>query len=320
MSRITTAFTAASTAREVVDGIDLTGKRIVVTGAASGIGVETARALARAGADVTLAVRDLTAGREVADKINTESGAQRATVASLELADQDSIRAFAQAWGDTPLDVLINNAGVMASPLNRTADGWESQFATNHLGHFALANRLRPALAAAGTARVVSVSSRGHMFSPVVFDDINFTEREYDPWLAYGQSKTANILFAVGLTQRWADDGITANALHPGAIVTPLMRHLSPDTSDQLIERYRAEFKTPEQGAATSVLLATSPLLDGVGGRYFEDCNEAEPNHGPYSRRTPDQQPPTGVAAYALDPEAAARLWELSERAVGRTR
>ncbi|HZZ48652.1 MAG TPA: SDR family NAD(P)-dependent oxidoreductase, partial [Pseudonocardia sp.] len=312
MSRITTAFTADSTAHEVVEGIDLTGKRIVVTGAASGIGIETARALAGAGATVTLAVRNQTAGQEVADKINSEVGSQRATVAPLELADQGSIRAFAQAWGDTPLDILINNAGVMAAPLHRDADGWESQFATNHLGHFALANRLRPALAAAEAARVVSVSSRGHLFSPVVFDDINFTVREYDPWAAYGQSKTANILFAVGLTQRWASDGITANALHPGAIVTPLMRHLAEETAEQLVEQYRSTFKTPEQGAATSVLVATSPLLAGIGGRYFEDCNEAEPNHGPYTRTTPEETPAAGVADFALDPELAARLWELS--------
>jgi NAD(P)-dependent dehydrogenase (short-subunit alcohol dehydrogenase family) len=204
----------------------------------------------------------------------------------------------------------------MAAPLSRTADGWESQFATNHLGHFALACHLRSALAAAEGARVVSLSSRGHMFSPVVSDHINFTEREYDPWAAYEQSKTANILFAVGLAQRWATDGITANAVHPGAIVTPLMRHLPGDTADALIERYQGEFKTPEQGAATSVLVATSPLLAGIGGRYFEDRTEGEVNHDPFLRRDPARPPATGVADYALDRESAARLWELSERAV----
>ncbi|HEY1969174.1 MAG TPA: SDR family NAD(P)-dependent oxidoreductase [Pseudonocardia sp.] len=304
--RITSEFTAESTAMDVVAGLDLHGKRIIVTGGSSGIGIETARALASAGAELTLAVRDTEAGHGVANKINAELGDERVSVAPLQLAEPSSIGAFARAWGGTPLHVLINNAGVMATPFGRTSDGWETQFGTNHLGHFALANALHPALASAGGARIVSVSSRGHLRSPVIFDDINFTERSYDPWLAYGQSKTANVLFAVGATERWSADGITTNALHPGAILTNLSRHVPAETLLELRSRMTTPPKTPEQGAATSVFVATSALLDGVGGRYFEDSNQAVPHT--------QGQDEFGVAAYALDPEAATRLWELSIR------
>ncbi|MBF6195975.1 SDR family NAD(P)-dependent oxidoreductase [Nocardia sp. CDC186] len=302
--RITTPFTAESTAAEVLAGVDLTGRRAVVTGGASGIGVETARALACAGAEVTLAVRDLAAGERTAADIAGATGNDTVRVAPLDLADRASVAAFVAAWAG-PLHMLINNAGVMASPLLRTPQGWEMQFATNHLGHFALATGLRRALAAAGTARVVSVSSSAHHRSPVVFDDIHFERRPYDPWSAYGQSKTANVLFAVEATRRWAEDGITVNALMPGGIRTNLQRHVS----EEELERLRAAaggasvWKTPQQGAATSVLVAASPLLDGVGGRYFEDCNEAVV--GVLSARN-------GVAEYALDPDAAARLWQVS--------
>lgn len=306
--RITTPFSAETTAAEVLAGVDLTGRRAIVTGGASGIGVETARALAGAGAEVTLAVRDLAAGeRTTADIVGT-TGNDRVRVAPLDLADQASVAAFVAEWAG-PLHMLINNAGVMASPLLRTPQGWEMQFATNHLGHFALATGLHRALAAAGTARVVSVSSSAHHRSPVVFDDIHFERRPYDPWSAYGQSKTANVLFAVEATRRWAEDGITVNALMPGGIRTNLQRHVSEED----LERLRAAaggasvWKTPQQGAATSVLVAASPLLDGVGGRYFEDCNEAVV--GVLSARN-------GVAEYALDPEAAARLWQVSSEAL----
>ena len=302
---ITTPFTAESTAAEVVDGIDLTGRRAIVTGGASGIGIETARALAGAGAEVTLAVRNVEAGERTAEDITGTTGSKQVLVARLDLADQASVAAFAAAW-DGPLDMLINNAGIMASPLMRTPEGWEMQFATNHLGHFALATRLHGALAAAGSARVVSVSSSAHLRSPVVFEDIHFLERPYEPWAAYGQSKTANVLFAVEATRRWAGDGITVNALMPGGIRTGLQRYVT----DEDLDRLRREsgpgaprWKTPEQGAATSVLVATSPLLDGIGGRYFEDCNEAGLDE-PGSRR--------GVAAYALDPGDAALLWQVS--------
>jgi NAD(P)-dependent dehydrogenase (short-subunit alcohol dehydrogenase family) len=304
-TRITTPFTAESTAAEVVDGIDLAGRRVIVTGGASGIGIETARALAGAGAEVTLAVRNLEAGQRTADDIIATTGNKQVLIAYLDLADQASVASFVRAW-DGPLHILVNNAGVMASPETRTPEGWELQFATNHLGHFALATGLRPALAAAGGARVVSVSSSAHLRSPVVFDDIHFRERAYEPWSAYGQSKTANVLFAVEATRRWASDGITVNALMPGAIRTNLQRYISDDELDRLRAQTGGtgvSWKTPEQGAATSALVATSPLLDGVGGRYFEDCSEAQP-HQPGTRR--------GVAAYALDPEAAGRLWQVS--------
>ncbi|GAA4206102.1 SDR family NAD(P)-dependent oxidoreductase [Actinocatenispora rupis] len=306
---ITTPFGAASTAAEVVAGIDLTGRRAVVTGGASGIGIETARALASAGADVTIAVRNLDAGAATAAELRASTGREVA-VRPLDLADRASVAAFVADW-HVPLAILVNNAGVMASPETRTAEGWELQFATNHLGHFALTTGLHDALAAAGDARVVSVSSSAHLRSGVVFDDIHFERRAYDPWLAYGQSKTANVLFAVEATRRWAADGITVNALMPGGIRTNLQRYVS----DAELDRMRAasgggaaQWKTPEQGAATSVLVATSPLLAGVGGRYFEDCNEAGPNE-PGTRR--------GYAPYARDPEGAARLWQVTEDMLG---
>jgi len=305
---ITTPFSRESTAAEVIDGIDLGGKRTIVTGGASGIGVETARALASAGAEVVLAVRNLDAGARTAAEIADSTGNSRIRVSPLDLADQKSVAAFIADW-DGPLHILVNNAGVMASPLARTAEGWEMQFATNHLGHFALASGLHRALAAAGGARIVAVSSAAHLRSPVVFEDIQFNHREYEPWAAYGQSKTANVLFAVEGAKRWADDGITINALHPGGIRTNLQRHVSEEELSRMRQTTSGSpapsWKTVEQGAATSILVATSPLLDGIGGRYFEDCNEAAP-HQPGTR--------TGVAAYALDPEAAARLWLVSEQ------
>ncbi|MFE1958758.1 SDR family NAD(P)-dependent oxidoreductase [Streptomyces sp. NPDC059479] len=316
---LTTPFTRESTADEVLTGVDLTGKRAVVTGAASGIGIETARSLARAGAEVTLAVRDIGAGRKVADGISAEIGVGTATgtragtrvhVASLELTDRASVEAFAAQWSG-PLHILVNNAGIMALPeLRRTREGFEQQFATNHLGHFRLALGLHQALARAGGARIVAVSSNAHLRSGIVFDDIHFQHRAYDPWLAYGQSKTANVLFAVEASKRWAADGITANAIMPGGIRTALQRHqqgeaMTPEIRT-IFENY--PWRTPEQGAATSVLVAASPLVEGVGGRYFENCAEALP-HNPQST---DSTEPSGVAAHALDEQDAARLWEVS--------
>jgi NAD(P)-dependent dehydrogenase (short-subunit alcohol dehydrogenase family) len=300
LTPITTPFGFRSTAAEVVAGIDLTCKRAIVTGAASGIGIETARALAGAGANVTLAVRNLDAGAEAAAAITATTGRDDVAVAALEVTDPASVAAFAAAW-DGPLDILVNNAGVMMSPEQRTPQGWELQFATNHLGHFALARALHGALAAAGSARIVVVSSTGHLYSPVVFDDLHFRFRPYDPLLAYAQSKTAGVLFAVAATVRWAGDGITANALNPGAIATNLQRHVG----GKLVTPPERQ-KTPEQGAATSVLLATSPELDGIGGRYFNDCNEAP---------TVDHRNAagTGVASYAVDPANADRMWDVSE-------
>jgi NAD(P)-dependent dehydrogenase (short-subunit alcohol dehydrogenase family) len=288
-----------TTALEVVDGVDLSGKRAIVTGGASGIGIETVRALAKAGADVTIAARDVAAGERVA----TETGATG--VSYLDLANLESVEAFAREW-DGPLHILVNNAGVMAiQELTLNGDGLELQFATNHVGHFALAHGLHAALAAEG-ARIVSVSSAGHLRSPVVFDDINFAFREYEPFLGYGQSKTANVLFAVGATERWARDGIFVNALMPGGIATQLQRHMDPGYLDRVRQSGFA-LKSPEQGAATSVWVATSPELEGIGGRYFEDVAEAP---------VLDRREEWGVSRYALDPDNAERLWALSETAV----
>jgi len=297
MTLIATPFVFHSTATEVAAGIDLTGKRAVVTGGASGIGVETARVLADIGAAVTLAVRDLEAGERVAWEIRDSTGNTAVDAQLLDLTDPTTIAGFTAAW-DGPLDILVNNAGIMATPETYTKEGWELQFATNHLGHFALALGLRDALAAAGSARIVSLSSSAHFASPVIFDDLHFRYRSYDPGLAYGQSKTANVLFAVEATKRWQGDGITANALMPGSIPTNLIRHIGPEEPNPLA-------KTIEQGASTSVLLATSPLLDGIGGRYFVNNQEAEV----VDRVTEDM---TGVAPFALDPANAERLWEVS--------
>ncbi|HEY1538871.1 MAG TPA: SDR family NAD(P)-dependent oxidoreductase [Solirubrobacteraceae bacterium] len=306
-TRITTPFGLHSTAAEVAAGIDLTGRRAIVTGGSSGIGVETARVLAAAGAAVTLAVRDVDAGARTASDIVAATGNPAVDVGLLDLADLSSVTAFVAAWSG-PLHLLINNAGIMALPdLHLIAAGWEAQFATNHLGHFALTVGLHDALAAAGGARIVSLSSRGHLRSPVVFDDLHFAARPYDPWLAYGQSKTANVLLAVEASRRWQGDGVTANAVHPGAIAaTNLSRHMAPAALEALRASGAFTYKSVEQGAATSVLLATSPQLEGIGGRYFEDCNEAELLDEPTPQST------HGVAAYALDPASAERLWELS--------
>ncbi|MDT5118283.1 MAG: hypothetical protein QOE30_4022 [Mycobacterium sp.] len=321
-NRITTPFGAESTAAEVLDGIDLAGKRAVVTGGSSGIGVETARALASANAEVTLAVRRVEAGQRTAEDIIASTANKRIYVAPLDLANQASVAAFVAAWTG-PLDLLVNNAGMIGRPdLQLTPEGWEMQFATNHLGHFALALGLHDALVAAGGARVVSLSSVGHRRSPVVFDDVNFARRPYDLGLAYGQSKTANVLFAVEATRRWGSDRIRANAVHPGTIAaTNLSQHLDPDISAalaasapyaQTYDESKVTFKTTEQGAATSVFVATSRQLDGIGGRYFEDCSEA----AVLDPATPNTTI-SGVAAYALDPANANRLWELSLALLG---
>ncbi|MGW1902195.1 SDR family NAD(P)-dependent oxidoreductase [Streptomyces hirsutus] len=306
------AFSAASTAAEVIDGVDLHGRRAVVTGASSGIGVATTRALAAAGADVTLAVRNTDAGMQVAARLEAElpSGSGKLSVGRLDLSDRSTVAEFVSSWHG-PLDILVNNAGVMAPPeIARTAEGREWQFGVNHLGHFALATGLHPALAAADGARIVAVSSIGHLFSPVVFDDLDYRFRPYDPWTSYGQSKTANALFAVGAAQRWANDGITANALMPGNIAdTSLARHMDMQQVAAFIasgELALPPQKTVEQGAATSVLLAASPTVEGVTGRYFEDCAEAKPV-------TERAGAVAGVAAYALDQDNAARLWTVSE-------
>ena len=294
-----------NTAEEVSLGVDLSGKRAIVTGGASGIGLETARVLALLGAEVTLAVRDKAAGARVASEITRSTRNKKIQVLELDLSSKASIGAFVRLWKG-PLHLLINNAGIMATPEQRTKDGFELQFATNHLGHFALALCLQKPLAQAGNARIVCVSSTAHVYSPVVFDDIHFRYRPYDPLLAYAQSKSAVNLFSVAATNRWAKEGITANSLNPGAIKTNLQRHVGGGLKSP------PEFhKTVAQGAATTLFVATSPELEGVGGRYFSDCNEAEPvDHRPQETG----KLMNALAPYSLDPENAERLWKESLR------
>jgi NAD(P)-dependent dehydrogenase (short-subunit alcohol dehydrogenase family) len=308
-TRVTSPFGFESTAAEVIAGIDLHDRRALVTGAASGIGVETARALASAGAETVIAARDLAAAERAAADIRATTGNPAVSVARLDLLDRGSVDQLIRDLAG-PLHILVNNAGVMAIPeLRRSPEGHELQFATNHLGHFRLALGLLPALRAAGGARVVSVSSRAHLNSPVIFDDIDFHDRPYDPALAYAQSKTANVLFAVAAARHWGGDGIEVNALHPGAIAdSNLARYYDPAELDALRSSGRYNYKTLAQGAATSVYVATSPRLNGVAGRYFENCQEDTPDD-PAAAGTDA----AGVAAYALDPEAAERLWTVSE-------
>jgi NAD(P)-dependent dehydrogenase (short-subunit alcohol dehydrogenase family) len=316
---ITTRFDATSTADDVAAGVDLAGIRAVVTGASSGIGRETARSLARAGAAVTLAVRNTGAGMAAAEDIATSTGHGNVHVAALDLADRAAVASFVQSWNG-PLHLLINNAGVITPGLSRTAEGWELQFATNHLGHFALTLGLHHALAAGaaerGQARIVSVSSTAHMRSPVVFDDIQFERRDYDPQAAYAQSKTANSLFAVEATHRWAADGIVANTVNPGGVATGLQRHFTQKQRDYLAEAEAAgvfAYKTAEQGAATTLVAAVAPEFAHTGGHYLDDAREA--------RTVPDDAElfdnPHGVKQWALDPGTAQKLWAVSLDLIG---
>ena len=300
MTTLTTPFGFHSTTSDVVKDVDLTGKRAIVTGGASGIGIETARALAQADAAVTLAVRRPEVAEPVAADLRRATGNQNVNVKYLDLSDLNSVHSFAVTW-EGPLHILVNNAGVMAIPeLERTSQGFEKQFGTNFLGHFALTYWLHKWLAAANGARVVSLSSSGHFFSPVIFDDLNFDFIPYTPIGAYGQSKTANALLAVAITRHWGKDGIFSNAVNPGAIATGLQRYTGGLKTPVELR------KTPEQGAATSVLLAASPLLEGVGGIYFEDCNESRR----VSKRPIDFS--GGVAPYALNTANAERLWDVA--------
>jgi NAD(P)-dependent dehydrogenase (short-subunit alcohol dehydrogenase family) len=303
-----------STAEEVVAGVDLRGKVAVVTGASGGIGAETARALASRGAAVVLGARDVPKAEKVAAAIRDAHSGAHVEVAALELGSFASVRDFAaRVLARQPrIHLLLNNAGVMACPLGRTTEGHELQFGTNHLGHFLLTARLAPALRAAGDARVVNTSSAGHRFSPVHFDDVDYRTRPYDKWESYGQSKTANVLFAVELDRRLGGAGVRGFALHPGAIMTELGRHLKQD--DIAVLRSRAgggefKWKTIPQGAATQCWAATAPELAGRGGLYLEDCHVAGSSEDPLARE--------GVRGWALDPDAAARLWALSEDLVG---
>lgn len=302
MHRITTPYGSRTTAAEVAAGVDLTGKRVIITGGAAGIGLETARVLAKAGAGLTLAVRRPAAAEATVAELRRTTGNPAIELRRLDVADLRSVHDFLAGWSG-PVDILVNNAGIMAVPdLERTPQGFELQFGTNYLGHFALTLGLHWSLAAAKNgARVVSVSSSGHLFSPVIFDDPGFDFVPYTPIGAYGQSKTATVLLSVGITQRWSDDGIVSNALNPGAIATGLQKHTGGLKTPTELQ------KTPEQGAATTILLAVSPLLDGISGRYFEDCNEAEQ----VARRPIDFS--GGYAAYARDPGNADRLWTMAQ-------
>ena len=296
---IASAFDARSTAAEVIRGHDLRGKTAVVTGGSAGIGLETTRVLSSAGARIIVPARDVEKARAAIGTL--------ATVEAMELTDPLSIAAFAERFLKTgqPLDLLISNAGIMAAPLTRVARTIESQFATNHVGHFELAVRLWPALRKAQAPRIVSLSSLGHRRAPVDFDDWNFERKPYDRWAAYGQSKSANALFAMGANAR----GVKAFSVHPGAIWTGLAKFMTPEDVTAFEKRVQ-NVKTVEQGAATTVWCAVSRQLDALGGVYCEDCNVAEP--------VPADSPELrGVRPWARDPALAERLWVLSEEITG---
>ena len=315
--KLPSGFGARTTAAEVLEGIDLNGKLAIVTGGYSGLGIEIVAALAAAGAHVVVPARREEVAREALAERGLLGGGG-VEVEPLDLGDLASVHAFAERFLGTArsIDILINDAAVMASPEARVGDGWESQFAINHLGHFALANLLWPALVADGGARVVAMSSTGHKLSGIRWDDPQFTTG-YDKWLAYGQAKTANSLFAVQLDKLGAAQGVRAFAAHPGGIMTPLQRHLPREemvasgwmTEDGTVSD---RFKTPEQGAATATWAATSPSLDGLGGVYCEDCDIAEPTVA----GSPDARI-AGVNPHAIDEGDAARLWAYSAELTG---
>ena len=309
------AFGPDTTTTQVLEGRDLRGRCALVTGASGGLGAETARALAEKGAEVVLAARDPIKTKAVAESIEAAGVVGSVEVAHLDLADPRSIRAFAARFREShpALHLLVANAGVMACPLQRTAEGFELQLATNHLGHFLLTGLLVPALRAGAPSRVVVVSSAAHLVSGVDFDDPHFERRPYDKWVAYGQSKTANTLFVHELDRRLRSAGVRAYALHPGIIMTELARHLTPDDMKGMMndspDAPPMHFKSIPAGAATSVWAATAPELEGRGGLYLEDCTVA----GPAGSGGPGM----GYAPHAFDGESAARLWQLSEQWVG---
>ncbi|AUA14611.1 SDR family NAD(P)-dependent oxidoreductase [Streptomyces sp. SID8382] len=308
---IGSGFGVRSTTSDVLAGIDLSGKLALVTGGYSGLGLETTRALAGAGARVVVPARRRSTAVEAL------GGIEGVEVAEMDLADLDSVRAFAEEFlaSGRDIDILINNAGIMAAPETRVGPGWEAQFAINHLGHYALTNRLWPAIARGSGARVVSLSSNGHQLSDIHWDDPHFERHGYDKWQAYGQAKTANALFALHLDGLGRNTGVRAFSVHPGTIATQLGRHMSPEELAGLSETIDTSptnvgWKTPEEGAATQVWAATSPRLAGMGGVYCEDCDIA----GPAPEGT---ELGSGVSAWATDPERAARLWALSAELTG---
>jgi NAD(P)-dependent dehydrogenase (short-subunit alcohol dehydrogenase family) len=307
---IHSGYNAASTAAQVIEGISLAGKTAIVTGGYSGLGLETVRVLALAGASVIVPARSPARAQAALDGL----GLPNIRAQAMDLMAPDAIDALADAFlaSGQPLHLLINSAGIMAAPLQRDARGYESQFSTNHLGHFQLTRRLWPALQRAQGARIVSVSSRGHQIAPVDFDDLHFARRDYNKWVAYGQAKTANALFAIGADARGERDGIRAFSLHPGSILGPLARHLTAeeiagfgvhDENGELINAPERDLKNVAQGAATAVWCATSPMLDAMGGVYCENSDIAELTAG-------DQK--YGVRPWAADAALAERLWQLS--------
>ena len=314
---MTKLFGAQSTTDEVLAGVDLTGKRVLVTGVSAGLGVETARALAAHGAEVVGTARDLVKAKRAL----SNAGAENVELVEVDLADLKSVRAGAdQLLADgRRFDLVIANAGVMAAPFGHTADGFETQFGTNHLGHFVLINRIAGSIRDGG--RLVNLASSGHRFSDVDLDDPNFERTPYDPFIAYGRSKTANILFAVEFDRRHKGRGVRATAVHPGGIQTELARHLDADALPKLVATLNEElakegkppfeFKTIPQGAATSVWAGVVANADEVGGRYCENCHVATVTEAQVSRLS------EGVRPYALDPERAKALWAKSEELVG---
>ena len=312
-------FGKYSTAQEVLEGIDLSGKTVFITGANSGLGKESARAMASKGAHVVMAGRDQAKLDAAVAEIRAEQPDAQLETILCDLGSLEAIRASTAEANERfeAINLLINNAGVMACPLSHTTDGFEMQFGTNHLGHFALTKGLMPLLEkganSSGGGRIVNLSSRGHQMGPVDLEDPNFTDRPYNEWASYGQAKTANVLFTVGLEKRLSDKGIHAFAVHPGGIETNLGRHLSQEQRDALTERVTTadpnfEWKTIPQGAATQVWAATSPELDGRGGLYCEDCNVAQVD---------DESRVSGVRSYAVDAANAEALWTLSEELTG---
>jgi NAD(P)-dependent dehydrogenase (short-subunit alcohol dehydrogenase family) len=308
-------FGWGSSTDEVLAGKDLSGRTVFITGANSGLGQETARAMAARGAHVIMAGRDQAKLDESVAAIRESVPAAQLDTLTVDLGSLESIRAAtSRARQQFPaIDLLINNAGVMATPFEHTADGFERQFGTNHLGHFALTAELMPSIERGHLKRIVNLSSRGHFMGMVDFDDPHFARRPYDPWASYGQSKTANVLFTVGLEQRFAVLGIHAYAVHPGGIETNLGRHMTPEMREGLMKRVASSdtgfaWKTIPQGAATSCWAATAEELEGKGGVYCEDCHVAEVD---------DESPKEGVRSYALNPSYADRLWKLSEELTG---
>lgn len=318
---MTTQFGEKSTTEDVLAGIDLTGKRILVTGVSAGLGVETARALVAHGAEVVGAARDVVKAERATTEVRAaaEAGKGAFSIVELDLASLASVRACADALNadGRPFDVIIANAGVMVPPFGHTADGFETQFGTNHLGHFVLINRIAPLLKDGG--RLVNLSSAGHRYSDVDLDDPNFEHTPYEPWIGYGRSKTANVLFAVEFDRRHRDRGVRATAVHPGGIQTELGRHMDEGQMAALVASINEtaaqagtpafEFKTIPQGAATSVWAAVVADPAEVGGKYCEDCHVAELREGEGIR--------DGVRPYAIDGERAKALWAKSEEMVG---